>query len=169
MMVLVPRTTARLFALLSLVLSCAAFDESMRLADDSNNAVDGGGPNTGACTMTVAASAGSGTCGGRGGATLSGAEETEPNDETPNVMPPESPRCGEVTGVDVDKIAFRVEQGSCALLEIQGAASASVKGAGVDQVVEGTGTIWFDPAKATGQVVITLQASSAASYKLVVH
>lgn len=162
--------------------SCAAFDESMRItktdaaanADGSSGASSSGSSGAssgGSCVMTVSAGTGSGQCGGAGGGTFDGANEEEPNDVTPNAMDAESPRCGAVTAADVDKISFTLQAGQCATLDVEGSASAVVEGAGVTQSLEGSGSVRFDPAKTSGQVVVTLRApaSGAATYKIVLR
>ncbi len=173
------------FASFASFASCAAFDESMRItktdaatnADGSSGASSSGASSSGAssggsCVITVPAGTGGGQCGGAGGGTFDGANEEEPNDVTPNAMDAESPRCGAVTGADIDKIAFTLQAGQCATLEVQGSASAVVEGAGVTQSIEGSGSVRFDPAKTSGQVVVTLRApagTAAASYKIAFH
>lgn len=137
----------------------------------SSSGSSSGASSGGSCEMTVPAGTGSGQCGGAGGGTFDGTNEDEPNDVTPNAMDAQSPRCGAVTGADVDKIAFTLQAGQCATLEVQGSASAVVEGAGVTQSIEGSGSVRFDPATTSGQVVVTLRApnAAAASYKIAFH
>jgi hypothetical protein len=180
-----------LSASLLLLCSCMVFDESMRRphADDAGvnapltdaGSIDAGSIDAGSssssggtgfdaavCAMAVPAGSGGGNCGGNGSGNYNGANETEPNDPTPQTLTRRNIVCGAVDGADVDRFAFAVQAKDCfeLVFETDGPTALVTAPSAVDQTFDSNKQVGFQAA-AAGTVTVTVRG--AGHYRLLVR